>query len=65
MGELHSQPAPGVDKVRIAGQPEQEMRAKRLVNGIPVDVTSWAEIVDAGKRSGMNPNDVQRLAGLV
>ena len=61
---LGSPPAPGVDKVRIAGQPEQETRAKRIAGGIPVDVTSWAEIVDAGKRAGMDPNEVTRLAGL-
>ena len=61
---LGSPPAPGVDRVRIAGQPEQETRARRLAEGIPVDVTSWAEIVDAGKRAGMDPAEVQKLAGL-
>ena len=57
-------PAPGFDKVRIAGQPEQETRARRLSAGIPMDATSWAEIVDAGRRSGMDARTVAVLAGV-
>lgn len=57
-------PAPGFDRVRIAGQPELESRAKRLAGGIPVDTTSWSEILDAGRRSGLDPKAVAALAGV-
>src|SRR6266513_731225 len=41
---LHQgRPAPGFDKVRIAGDPEREMRRKREKDGIPVDRTTWEE----------------------
>ena len=42
--------APGFDKVRIAGEPERETRAKRERDGIPVDDNTWEEIVAAGAK---------------
>src|SRR5437899_7807017 len=45
-----SRPAPGFDHVRIAGEPEREMRAKRMRDGIPVDDTTWQEIQRAADK---------------
>jgi uncharacterized oxidoreductase len=45
--------APGFDKVRIAGEPERETRAKRERDGIPVDENTWQEIVAAGAKLGL------------
>lgn len=42
--------APGVDKVRIAGEPEREHRAKREREGISVDQNTWNDIVAAGAK---------------
>ena len=42
--------APGFDKVRIAGEPERETRAKREREGIAVDENTWEEIVAAGAK---------------
>ena len=42
--------APGFDKVRIAGEPERENRAKRERDGIPVDENTWEEIIAAGAK---------------
>ena len=42
--------APGFDKVRIAGEPERETRAKRERDGISVDPNTWEEIVAAGAK---------------
>jgi len=42
--------APGFDKVRIAGEPERETRAKRERDGIAVDQNTWEEIVAAGAK---------------
>jgi len=36
-----SPPAPGADRVRIAGDPERETRARRERDGIAVDDTTW------------------------
>lgn len=54
--------APGFDKVRIAGDPEREMRAKRQKEGIPVDPTTWKEIQTAAAKLKLAPQEVQRLA---
>ncbi len=59
-----SPPGEGFDKVRIAGEPEREWKARRLAEGIPVDATTWSEIVEAAAKVGLAANDVARLAGL-
>ena len=57
-----SPPAEGVDRVRIAGDPERERRARRLVEGIEVDATSWNDILAAGVRLGLERGAIQRIA---
>jgi hydroxycarboxylate dehydrogenase B len=42
--------APGFDKVRIAGEPERETRAKRERDGISIDENTWEEIIAAGAK---------------
>ncbi len=54
----------GFDRVRLAGEPERETRAKRLAQGIPVDETSWGDILKAAERLKVDPAVVNRLAGL-
>lgn len=57
-------PQPGFDHVRIAGEPERESRARRLVEGIPIDTTTWQELLDAAAKLGRDPATVRRLAGI-
>jgi uncharacterized oxidoreductase len=60
---LHKgRPAPGFDKVRIAGDPEREMRRKREKDGIPVDRNTWEEIQAASVKLKLPRETVQRLA---
>ena len=40
----------GSNGVQTAGEPERAYRAKRLVDGITIDETTWAELVLAGKK---------------
>ena len=54
--------APGFDKVRIAGEPERETRAKREREGIPVDDTTWEEIVDAAAKLKLARAALEKLA---
>jgi uncharacterized oxidoreductase len=54
--------APGSDKVRIAGDPEREWRAARSRDGIPVDETTWKEILAAAAKLKLAPEAVERLA---
>jgi uncharacterized oxidoreductase len=56
-----SPPAPGIDKVRIAGEPERETKKKRLADGIPVDPTTWKEILAAGQKFGLDPAAIEKI----
>jgi uncharacterized oxidoreductase len=44
--------APGVDEVKVAGEPERKARAAREKAGIQVDDTTWAEIEAAAGKTG-------------
>ncbi len=54
--------AAGFDRVRVAGDPEREMREQRLRDGIPVDPNTWEEILRAGAKLGLPRADAQKLA---
>jgi uncharacterized oxidoreductase len=58
----NSPPAPGFDKVRIAGEPEREYRAKREREGIPVDEETWNEIRAAAAKLKLAPERIDALA---
>jgi uncharacterized oxidoreductase len=59
-----SPPRAGVDGVLVAGEPERAMRARRRASGIPVDRNTWQEILDAARKLGVDPDEVERAAGL-
>jgi uncharacterized oxidoreductase len=57
-----SRPAPGHDRVRIAGEPEREHRAKRERDGVPVDDETWKEILAAAAKLKLAPETIDSLA---
>jgi uncharacterized oxidoreductase len=57
-----SPPQPGLERVRTPGEPERETKARRLVDGIPVDSVTWGEIVGAGAKVGLAAERVEALA---
>jgi hydroxycarboxylate dehydrogenase B len=57
-----SPPAPGFDKLRIAGDPERETRAKRERDGISVDDNTWKEILAAGAKVRLAAEKIEGLA---
>jgi uncharacterized oxidoreductase len=58
-----SPPRAGFGAVQVAGEPEAAMRAKRLAEGIPVDATTWAEILAAAGKLGVDAREIERAAG--
>lgn len=62
--EKASPPASGVERVLIAGDPERAHRKARLANGIPVDRTTWQEILAAAETLQLARSEVEKLAGL-
>jgi uncharacterized oxidoreductase len=57
-----ARPAQGVDRVRIAGEPERETRARREREGVPVDDNTWREIHAAAHKVKLQPQKVDALA---
>ena len=57
-----SPPAPGFDRVRIAGEPEREMLAKRVKEGLPVDEETWKEILASAAKLKLSPERIDSLA---
>src|SRR5258706_1528206 len=55
-----SRVAPGFDKVRIAGEPERETRAKREREGLALDDNTWDEIVAAAAKLGLDRAAVEK-----
>ncbi len=56
-----SPPADGVDHVKIAGEPERDWKTQRLAEGVPVDPTTWQEIVAAGAKVGVDNATIETL----
>jgi hydroxycarboxylate dehydrogenase B len=54
--------APGADRVRIAGEPERETRAKRERDGISVDDNTWQEILGVAAKVKLPKEKVEALA---
>lgn len=57
-----SPPAPGVDAVLVAGDPERRMRAERGRDGIPLDPRTWGEIREAALALGLPADAVDGAA---
>lgn len=58
-------PAPGREpSVMVAGEPELKMRAKRLAEGIPVDTTTWSQLLAAGEAVGLGREKLSAIAGV-
>ncbi len=54
----------GFDAVKVAGEPERLSRARRSAQGVPVDATTWTELLDASGKLGVDPGAVNAAAGL-
>ena len=62
---VYSTPAAeGFDRVRIPGEPERELRAKRTAAGTPLDAMSWGEIVATAVSLGIPRAEVAAMAGV-
>jgi hydroxycarboxylate dehydrogenase B len=53
---------PQTEQLLIAGQPERISKASRLKDGVPVDATTWKEILAAGEKAGIKSADVEQIA---
>ena len=56
------QPAEGFDKIRVAGEPEQETMTERKLNGVPIDTNTWQEMMKLGCENGLTSNNFDSVA---
>ena len=59
-----SRPQPGAAEVLAPGEPERARRADRLANGVPVDQTTWQQLVDTARLVGLSAADVTVISGV-
>ena len=59
-----SPPREGFGAVQVAGDAERASRTQRTAQGVPVDSTTWQEILDAAAKLGVAPAAVNAAAGL-
>jgi len=59
-----SPPRAGYRAVQVSGEAERTSLDRRTREGIPVDSTTWKEILDAAGKLGVNPASVAAAAGL-
>ncbi len=59
-----SPPREGFGPVQMAGDAERSAKAERSARGVPVDGTTWQEILDAAQRLGVPATEVHAAAGL-
>jgi len=56
-----SPPVDPAAPVLVPGDPERTTREERLRTGIPIDPTTWAEILGAGQQVGLAPREVEAM----
>jgi len=59
-----STPADPATPVMVAGDPERKSMAERQAEGIPVDSTTWEELLVAGETLGLSREQAQQLAAV-
>lgn len=57
-----SPPRETFDEVMVAGEPERRSREERLRDGIPIDPTTWEQILKAGESVGLTRAELQAIA---
>jgi hydroxycarboxylate dehydrogenase B len=58
-----SPPATGVDEVMFPGDPERNSRADREANGVPIDDSTWAQLLACAEAAGVEASEVSRMIG--
>lgn len=57
-------PANPDEPVLVPGDPERAARRERLANGIVLPAQTWAWLVEAGEKVGLDPSRAHTIAGL-
>ncbi|MBL8334816.1 MAG: malate/lactate/ureidoglycolate dehydrogenase [Rubrivivax sp.] len=59
---VKASPPSGESPVMLPGDPERRWRHERNANGIPIDATTWQQLLDAGARLGLAADGLNAIA---
>jgi uncharacterized oxidoreductase len=58
-----AKPQAGVAEVLAPGEPERLRRADREKNGVPIDDTTWHQLVEVARKVRLNDTEIPRITG--
>ena len=58
-----AKPQPGVAEVLVPGEPERARKLDREKNGVPIDTTTWQQLVETARKVRLNDTDIPQMAG--
>jgi len=58
-----ARPQAGVAEVLAPGEPERARRVDREKNGVPIDTTTWQQLLDIARKVRLNDTDIPSMAG--
>ena len=59
-----AKPQPGVAEVLTPGEPERARRVDREKNGVPIDSTTWQQLIDTARKVRLNDVDIPQMASV-
>jgi uncharacterized oxidoreductase len=57
-----AKPQPGVDEVLTPGEPERARKIDRERNGVPIDGTTWQQLLEVARKVRLNDTDIPSMA---
>ena len=58
-----ARPQPGVAEVLTPGEPERARKLDREKNGVPIDNTTWQQLIEVARKVRLNDTDIPVTAG--
>jgi hydroxycarboxylate dehydrogenase B len=53
-----AKPQPGVAEVLAPGEPERARRVDREKNGVPIDTTTWQQLIEVARKVRLNDTEI-------
>jgi uncharacterized oxidoreductase len=57
-----AKPQPGVPEVLAPGEPERARKVDREKNGVPIDGTTWQQLLDVARKVRLNDTEIPQMA---
>jgi uncharacterized oxidoreductase len=57
-----AKPQPGVDEVLMPGEPERMRKVDREKNGVPIDTTTWQQLLEVARKVRLNDTEIPHAA---